>query len=124
MGFLPGRVPPIVRQTRAAWGGLFGPCTMKLSTHSRRSRKGTFLIGRTISQYHILERLGAGGMGEVYLAEDLRAGRRVALKILPEAMAARPLFLERFRREARAAASLEHPNIVAFYAIEETGGIP
>jgi eukaryotic-like serine/threonine-protein kinase len=82
------------------------------------------LIGRTISQYRIQERLGSGGMGEVYLAHDLRLGRKVALKVLLAEQACRATFLERFRREARAAASLQHPNIVTIYSVEEAEGIP
>jgi serine/threonine-protein kinase len=58
------------------------------------------LIGRTIAQYRILDRLGAGGMGEVYLAQDLRLGRKVALKLLLPEQASRPTFVQRFRREA------------------------
>jgi TolB-like protein/Tfp pilus assembly protein PilF len=82
------------------------------------------LIGRTISQYRVLERLGAGGMGEVYLAEDLRLGRKVALKVLLPDQVSRSSFLERFRREARAAAALQHPNIVTVYSVEEAEGLP
>jgi non-specific serine/threonine protein kinase len=75
-------------------------------------------------QYRVLERLGAGGMGEVYLAEDGRLGRKVALKVLPARLASQPRHLERFRREARATAALQHPNIVTIYAVEEEDGLP
>jgi serine/threonine protein kinase/tetratricopeptide (TPR) repeat protein len=82
------------------------------------------LIGRTISQYRVLEQLGAGGMGEVYLAQDLRLGRKVALKFLAPEQAGRATFVERFRREAQAAAALQHPNIVTIYSVAEEDGLP
>ncbi|MGB3563379.1 MAG: protein kinase, partial [Thermoanaerobaculia bacterium] len=84
---------------------------------------GVGMIGRTISHYKILEKLGEGGMGEVYRAEDTKLGRQVAIKILPDAFTTDPERLARFEREARALAALDHPNIVHIYSVEEAEGI-
>ena len=81
------------------------------------------MIGETLGHYRVLDLLGAGGMGEVYRAEDESLGREVAIKVLPEEFTASPERLARFEREARVLAALDHPKIVTIHTVEESDGV-
>ena len=80
------------------------------------------MVGQTLAHYKVLEKLGSGGMGDVYVAEDTKLGRKVALKVLPPEMATDER-LSRFEREAKAVAALNHPNIVTVYSVEHMDGV-
>ncbi len=84
---------------------------------------GVSMIGKSLSHYRIVEKIGAGGMGEVYRATDTKLGRDVALKVLPEVFANDAERMARFSREAQVLASLNHPNIASIYGLEESDGI-
>ena len=81
------------------------------------------MVPATLGHYRIVRPIGAGGMGEVFLADDTKLGRRVALKVLPHALAGDPERRNRFEREARAVAALNHPNIITIYSVEEQDGV-
>ena len=81
------------------------------------------MIGETLAHYTIVQKLGVGGMGEVYLAEDGNLKRRVAIKVLPAETASDPERLERFKREAETVAALNHPNIVTIFSVERDADV-
>ena len=97
-------------------GGLQLESALRIATPTFLGKQAT-LIGKSLGPYNIIEQLGAGGMGEVYLAEDTRLGRKVAIKVLPGEYASIPERLARFEQEARAAAALNHPHIAVIHDI-------
>src|ERR671912_2816750 len=97
-----------------AWRDSYNPATIHVSLPS----------GTRLGPYEILSPVGSGGMGEVYRARDSRLGRDVALKVLPSSFSANPERLARFEQESRAAAALNHPNILAVYDVGQHDGVP
>src|SRR5215472_9505686 len=110
----------LAEPTKAGMGRLAVALTcLRAPPNIAASMESIPVIGQTFCHYRIVERIGSGGMGEVYRATDIKLGRDVAIKVLPEAFAADPDRMARFQREAQVLAALNHPNIAAIYGVEE-----
>jgi serine/threonine protein kinase len=100
-----------------------GSVCLNIKTMRFRSEDSLLMVGKSLAHYQILEKIGEGGMGEVYRASDTKLGRDIALKVLPEAFTGNAERMPRFAREAKALASLNHPNVAAIYGLEDSGGV-
>src|ERR687886_2167488 len=103
-------------------GSFINTSAVKVAAGAVAGERAAEMLGKTVAHYKIVAPLGAGGMGEVYLAEDTRVGRKVALKLLPEYLTRDAERARRFQQEARAVIALNHPNIVTVYEIGEANG--